>query len=155
MNTEIWGTDDGTLVSRGGSRPGQTEQLPMAPKSGVAPKWECEEKKNGLIYMISGYEDFSDSDSKVGLTLDNIVSTLNSRMRGKNIRHAQKERTMAISCRDGTITCCPSILASCRSTLTDERRVSKLKIKMYLRYTMSQERLVAVANPGFWSGGGG
>ncbi|GBM94924.1 hypothetical protein AVEN_98407-1 [Araneus ventricosus] len=38
----------------------------MAPKSGMAPKWECEGKKNGLIDMISGYEDFSDSDSKVG-----------------------------------------------------------------------------------------
>ncbi|GBM72043.1 hypothetical protein AVEN_89797-1 [Araneus ventricosus] len=36
----------------------------MAPKSGVAPKWGCEGKKNGLIDMISGYEDFSDSDSK-------------------------------------------------------------------------------------------
>ncbi|GBM32579.1 hypothetical protein AVEN_267622-1 [Araneus ventricosus] len=97
--------------------------------------------------MIIEYEDFSDSDRKVGLSLDNIVSTLNSRMRGKNIRHAQKERAMAISCRDGTITrYCPSILASCRSTLTDERIVSKLElIKMYLRYTMSQERLVGLA----------
>ncbi|GBM81103.1 hypothetical protein AVEN_235558-1 [Araneus ventricosus] len=114
----------------------------MAPKSGVAPKWECEGKKYGLIHMIIGYEHFSDSDSKVWLILDDNVSTLNSRMRGKNIRHAQKERTMAISCRDGTCYC-PSILASCRATLTDERRVSKLKlIKMYLRHTMSQERLV-------------